>query len=790
MKKIISMLLVVAMVVAMTAIGVVSTGAAATATVTVYDLNGNAVTEQYNVGEEFTVYTTLDVSASVASGMIGSVQGTQTYTSSVLALADKVAGEYGEFVDLNTVFPITRENTIANAATAGKITYNASIPYKDKAFKFNSADSKLMVTTYKVTAAGTAEIKNAIKNLAIADDDLTRIVYEGKTQTGKSFSIASSFTDPVSIDHAEVTVHSLDGTTETMNFNIGDTFTVYTTLKVNEANGMIGSVTANQKYTSSVLTLAETLDEEGFIEDVDTVFPIMGDKCMANASSKGTITYSASTPYINKAFDFSADNSQLITTRYTVKANGYADITNDLVILATAESTVNRLVFNGVIKDGVQLTMPASFTDPSGPAPTTLTVTIIGPDGKSVDKEFDKDAEFTVYTVLNTSSVADGKIANVEGTQTFTSSKLKVTDSYDSEYGEVDDVEAMFPILGDKAMATVQGDTITFSASKPEINHGFSFNSDKSKLIVTHYKATGTGKATINTQLKTLTASDSAVTKIVVKGQTQSGQSFKLFSSFTDPGNPTPEPEKTAEITIYGIDGKSVKKTFNVGDKFTVYSTFNASKAATNGMLSAINGKQTFTTFVLKETDAVDADGVVTNKKAMFPILKDAAIGRVVGGEVRYNGGTPYVGAGGFDFSNDSCVLLVTNYQVTAAGKGEIRDSLVTVAAADTAITRIVTDGKVVSGKTIGGAASFDPPTPPVGEKYIFGDVNGDGVADTIDATLVQRVATRLSVPYSNEMMMRGDIDGDGEIAILDATFIQRYATRAAVPYPVGELVG
>ena len=787
MKKIISMLLVVAMVVAIAAIGVVSTGAAETATVTVYDLNGNAVTEQYNVGDEFTVYTTLDVSASVTSGMIGSVQGTQTYTSSVLALANKVVGEYGEFVDLNTVFPITRENTIANAATAGKITFNASTPYKDNAFKFNSADSKLMVTTYKVTAGGKAEIKNTLKNLAIADDDLTRIVYEGKTQTGKSFSIASSFTDPVSIDHAEVTVHSLDGTTETMNFNIGDSFTVYTTLKVNENNGRISSVTGSQKYTSSVLTLTDALDEEGLINDSDAVFPILGDNCMANAGTKGTITYSATSP--KNGFDFSADDSQLIKTTYKVKANGYADVTNSLTVLATAENPIRKLVFDGVIQPGVELTMPASFTDPSGPAPTTLTVTIIGPDGKAVEKEFDKDAEFTVYTVLNTSSVANGMIANVEGTQTFTANKLQVTDSYDSKFGEIDDVEAMFPVLGDKAMATVKNGTITFSASKPQINDGFLFNSDKSKLIVTHYKATGTGKATINTQLKTLTASDSAVTKIVYKWQIQSGQSFKLFSTFTDPGNPTPEPDKTAEITIYGIDGKSVKKTYNVGDTFTVYSTFNASKATGSGMVSAISGKQTYTASVLKETDAVDSDGVVTNNNAMFPILKETAIGRVVNGEVRYNGGTPYVGSSGFSFNNDSCVLLVTNYMVTAAGKGEVRDVLDTVAAADTAITRIVSGGKVVAGNTIGGVASFDPPTPPVTKKYLLGDADGSGEVDITDATFVQRYSTDIAVPYEMNILMQGDADRSGELEISDATFIQRYSTDIATPYPIGEYV-
>ena len=225
MKKIISMLLVVALIVAMAAVGMATTSAAQTATITVYDVNGNAVTEEIEVGEEFTVYTTLDVSQSVSGGMIGSVQGTQTYSTSVLSLVDGVSGEYGEIADLVTVFPITGAATMANASTAGKITYNASTPSKTDAFKFDSPTSKLIVTTYKVTAAGSGEVKNTIKNLAAADDELTRIVFEGKTQTGKTFSIGSTLTDPLALDHAEITVHSLDGTTETIEANIGDEFT-------------------------------------------------------------------------------------------------------------------------------------------------------------------------------------------------------------------------------------------------------------------------------------------------------------------------------------------------------------------------------------------------------------------------------------------------------------------------------------------------------------------------------------------------------------------------------------
>ncbi len=69
----------------------------------------------------------------------------------------------------------------------------------------------------------------------------------------------------------------------------------------------------------------------------------------------------------------------------------------------------------------------------------------------------------------------------------------------------------------------------------------------------------------------------------------------------------------------------------------------------------------------------------------------------------------------------------------------------------------------------------------------ITGDANGDGDVDSVDATVVQRVATMIKVPYSEEQLMCADIDGDGSLSVVDATFIQRYSTHVRTPYPIGE---
>ncbi len=83
--------------------------------------------------------------------------------------------------------------------------------------------------------------------------------------------------------------------------------------------------------------------------------------------------------------------------------------------------------------------------------------------------------------------------------------------------------------------------------------------------------------------------------------------------------------------------------------------------------------------------------------------------------------------------------------------------------------------------------ATQEPTTAPTLAPVKLGDANGDGEVDSVDATIVQRAATKIQVPYSEEQLMCADVDGDGSLTIVDATFIQRYDSKIAVPYPVGE---
>ena len=733
MKKIISMLLVLAMMITVLTVGITTTNAAETATITIYGLDGTTEVKEINVGEEFTVYSTLNASASAPNGMIGSIQGTQTYTSGVLSLVDEISGQYGDFADPVKVFPVTGESTIANGAQAGKIVYNATNPSTTSAFKFDSDSSQLIVTTYKVTAAGTGEVKNALKNLAVADGELTRIVFEGKLQDGKSIAGKATFTDPTpAIDHAEVRLHNLDGSVETKSFNIGDTFNVYTTLDASSVNeGVMSSVNGTQRYTASVLSLADTVDAEGYLTDNAKVFPVMGNSAIGSAKDSGTVKYAASSV---AGLLFNSLNSQLLCTTYRVTANGYADITNKLNILAAADEDITRIVFNGETQAGKSYSMRGSFNT-DGPIPTLpptepptepsnkLKVTIVNPDNTTAVKEFNKGDTFTVYTVLN----AGTTIASVEGTQSYPTASLQLTDSVTGEYNEIVNKAAMFPILGDEAVAAANNGAIQFNASRGAVNSGYAFNTATSKLIVTNYKVLATGEATIKTTLRTLIKDDAAATKIVYDNKTQSGQSYSMPGSFTDPSAPEPpteapkptdppvptEPSTKATVTIIGIDGTSKVKTFNVGDEFTVYTTLNTATAAPGGIAS-IDATQTFTKDILQSTDAVDELFVVEDNEAMFPILGNATVAKIDPelASNKFNASTPGIGKG-FKFESDDSILAVTNYKVTAPGNAEIKTTLTMLAVSDKDLTRIVSKGVLQPGFTIGGYASFYEPGKP-----------------------------------------------------------------------------
>ena len=67
-----------------------------------------------------------------------------------------------------------------------------------------------------------------------------------------------------------------------------------------------------------------------------------------------------------------------------------------------------------------------------------------------------------------------------------------------------------------------------------------------------------------------------------------------------------------------------------------------------------------------------------------------------------------------------------------------------------------------------------------VGDDYILGDVNGDGVVNISDATEIQKYAVgRMNL--TEAQLVSGDVNGDGVVNISDATDIQKYAVGKLV---------
>ena len=73
-------------------------------------------------------------------------------------------------------------------------------------------------------------------------------------------------------------------------------------------------------------------------------------------------------------------------------------------------------------------------------------------------------------------------------------------------------------------------------------------------------------------------------------------------------------------------------------------------------------------------------------------------------------------------------------------------------------------------------------------EPYILGDADGNGEVDVVDAVKVLRITIFIDRDPDGSVERRADVNGDG-LDTVDATFIQRHATRIKTPYPIGEWV-
>ncbi|MBQ3329912.1 MAG: hypothetical protein IJG87_01905, partial [Ruminococcus sp.] len=244
-SKLISLLLVVAMLLSLFSVAIVSTSAESLQTVTIsYD--GQEI--KAHVGDTIRYRSYMDVTniSTAADGVVNVADGVTYYDDSMLTIVGTPTAPGYE----------DPRNVMINPDTPGEIWYNdQDINY---GFTFNANSEPMLDVTFEITGAGengVATITSMLETLTKAENGKLKYFYvEGfnvHNQPNMSSTLDVTCPHPTEADEptqpagdkATVTIYGLDGKSETKEFNVGDTFTVYTTLNTSAyENGAIGSL--------------------------------------------------------------------------------------------------------------------------------------------------------------------------------------------------------------------------------------------------------------------------------------------------------------------------------------------------------------------------------------------------------------------------------------------------------------------------------------------------------------------------------------------------------------------
>ena len=72
---------------------------------------------------------------------------------------------------------------------------------------------------------------------------------------------------------------------------------------------------------------------------------------------------------------------------------------------------------------------------------------------------------------------------------------------------------------------------------------------------------------------------------------------------------------------------------------------------------------------------------------------------------------------------------------------------------------------------------------------YQGGDVDNNGIIESVDTTYLLRSLAKIEIPYTSTELLRGDVDESGNIELTDVTAIQYYLANLSVPFPIGETI-
>ncbi|MBR2042166.1 MAG: leucine-rich repeat protein [Oscillospiraceae bacterium] len=69
---------------------------------------------------------------------------------------------------------------------------------------------------------------------------------------------------------------------------------------------------------------------------------------------------------------------------------------------------------------------------------------------------------------------------------------------------------------------------------------------------------------------------------------------------------------------------------------------------------------------------------------------------------------------------------------------------------------------------------------------FAYGDINGDGKVNVLDANLVRRCSAKL-LDFDENQLAAADVDGNGKVNVLDANLIRRYSAKLIGSFPAEE---
>ena len=70
------------------------------------------------------------------------------------------------------------------------------------------------------------------------------------------------------------------------------------------------------------------------------------------------------------------------------------------------------------------------------------------------------------------------------------------------------------------------------------------------------------------------------------------------------------------------------------------------------------------------------------------------------------------------------------------------------------------------------------------GGDVLYGDANGDGNVDILDAAAIQQAANE-RITLTEDQALAADVNGDGVVDILDSALIQKYAAGKIDKFPI-----